>query len=137
MKLHFPISKIRKGLEELKTAKTTPVKYDWEERKQVPSELGFMLVGDQGVYLLPNTVDGKHNVSKGKDDSFFVIYAKECDPTKLDFDTWWENKRASFGGDDGAEFVAMTEIESMITANDNPKNLVVDMNENGFTIICV
>ena len=56
---------------------------------------------------------------------------------KLDFDTWWENKRAFFGGDDGAEFIAMTEIESMITANDNPKNLVVDMDENGFTITCV
>jgi hypothetical protein len=39
---------------------------------------GLWLVGDQGVYLMPNT-DGKTRT---------IAYARECDPTKLEFDEW-------------------------------------------------
>jgi hypothetical protein len=44
---------------------------------------GLWLVGDDGVYLMPNTT------SKGR----MIVFARECDPTKLPFDTWWANKR--------------------------------------------
>lgn len=140
MKLHFPISEIRTGIEELKTAKTKPKKWDWEAEKEVVTDPGFMLVGDHGVYLMPNTTDGKINSNRKKetpeDTRFFVIYAKECDPTKLDFDTWWENKRASFGGDDGAEYISLKEIERILAAaaNDNAKNLVIDIRSDQFMI---
>ena len=127
MKLHFPIKDINKGIEELKSAKTPPTNYDWDKRETVPCELAFMLVGDQGVYLMPNTKDGKHNSKRGEDGGNFVIYANECDPTKMEFDDWWANKNASFGGDDGAEFIAMTEIESLINGLGDDKHLVIEL----------
>jgi hypothetical protein len=39
------------------------------------------------------------------------VLERECDPTRLDFDTWWANKRASFGGDDGVEFFELAAIQ--------------------------
>jgi hypothetical protein len=61
---------------------------------------GLWLVGDEGVYLMPNT-NAKPR---------WIVYARECDPTKLPFDTWWENKQATFGGGDGIEFIAAKDI---------------------------
>lgn len=126
MKLHFPISEIRTGMEELKTAKTARDLYDQKTGH------GFWLVGDQGVYLMPNTTDGKHN---SKTEKPLVIYAKECDPTKLDFDTWWENKRASFGGDDGVEFISIKDVEGLIT-DKSVKHLVIEISPEQFSIGC-
>ena len=134
MKLHFPIKDIKTGIEELKSAKTPPTNYDWDKRETVSCELAFMLVGDQGVYLMPNTKDGKHNTKRGEDEGNFVIYANECDPTKMEFDDWWANKNASFGGDDGAEFIAMTEIESIINGLDDNKHLVIELSAVKFEI---
>ncbi|MDX0124483.1 DUF3085 domain-containing protein [Sinorhizobium meliloti] len=59
---------------------------------------GFWIVGDHGVYLV-------HNGNKPDDEAAVVVYARECNPETLPFDEWWENKRASFGGDDGADFI--------------------------------
>jgi hypothetical protein len=86
---------------------------------------GLWLVGDQGVYLMPNTTDGPRAASRKPGDGNFVVYARECDPTKLEFDTWWANKRASFGGDDGVEFIAMADIEQLI-AGRSPAGAVAD-----------
>lgn len=127
MKLHFPISQIRTGLEELKTAKTVKPLYERE------TGAGFWLVGDDGVYLMPNTTDGTHHGKGGKP---FIIYAKECDPTVLPFDTWWENKRASFGGDDGVDFIARDEIENLLANAPKARNLVIDISPEQFAISC-
>lgn len=58
---------------------------------------GFWIVGDEGVYIMHNG----HNEGAPK----HVAYAVECNPKALDFDTWWENKRATWGGDDGADYL--------------------------------
>lgn len=58
---------------------------------------GLWLVGDQGVYIMSNASP----VGEKAD----VAYAHQVDPTTLPFDDWWQAKRASFGGDDGVEFV--------------------------------
>jgi hypothetical protein len=60
---------------------------------------GFWLVGDQGVYLMHNgqTPEGGKN---------HVVYAVECNPEKVAFDEWWDVKRATFGGDDGVDFLS-------------------------------
>jgi len=63
---------------------------------------GLWLVGDEGVYLMPNTT------AKART----IVYARECDPTKLPFDTWWERKQTSFGGGDGVEFISLNDIET-------------------------
>ena len=73
---------------------------------------GLMLVGDQGVYLMSNGTpclpdpDGAPNL---------VAYAKEADPRDASSD-WYDIKRASFGGDDGAEFLSAEVIRQALDA---------------------
>jgi len=118
MRLHFPWHAVEQTLETLRTAGAVRTLYDQDTDK------GFWLVGDQGVYLMPNTVSTEP-----------VIYARECDPVKLDFDTWWQNKRASFGADDGVEFLPMEVIENLAAAlPEKPQFLVVVPKENTITI---
>ena len=99
MKLHFPWPAVEQALETLRAAGAVRTLYDQDTGK------GFWLVGDQGVYLMPNTVGAQP-----------VIYARECNPVKLDFETWWQNKNASFGADDGIEFLPMETIENLAAA---------------------
>lgn len=73
---------------------------------------GLILVGDQGVYLMSNGTpclpdpDGAPNL---------VAYAKEADPRGASSD-WYDIKRASFGGDDGAEFLSAEVIRQALDA---------------------
>jgi len=97
MRLHFPWTKVLKALNEVRIAKEIRTLYGAETGP------GLWLVGDGGVYLMPNTTFKSRT----------IVYARECDPTKLDFDTWWENKRASFGVDDGVEFISITNISKI------------------------
>src|SRR5262245_55604034 len=105
MKLHFPWNEIEMALQEVRTAATARPLYGKDTGK------GLWLVGDEGVYFMPNTTDGIHHKCRSKSDPLLVVYARECDPNKLAFDTWWANKRASFGGDDGVEFLELADIE--------------------------
>ncbi len=107
MKLHFPWNGIEKILEEINSATTARTLYEEVTGK------GFWLVGDQGVYLMANTTDGILNKDRKKDEKHFVVYANECNPDTLDFDTWWDNKRRSFGGDDGSFFIDSKDIERL------------------------
>jgi hypothetical protein len=104
MDLNFNIDALRKLVEE------------WDERIKLGSKPprtlyeevtgpGFWLVGDSGVYIMPNWQLG--------DEMPPVVYADECNPETLAFDTWWAIKRATFGGDDGCDFI---ELESIRTA---------------------
>lgn len=121
MKLHFPWNEIQKLIEEIATASTGQPLYGEATGK------GFWLVGDHGVYLMPNTTDGVHHKNLGKDDTRLVVYARECNPDTMAFDDWWENKRASFGGDDGVEFLNAQEIIAMATqGGEIPDSLAID-----------
>ncbi len=111
MKLHFPWPAVEQALETLRVAGAVRTLYDQDTGK------GFWLVGDQGVYLMPNTTGAQP-----------VIYARECDPVKLDFDVWWQNKNASFGVDDGIEFVPMEAIENLVGAlPEKPRFLAIGL----------
>lgn len=68
---------------------------------------GLWLVGDHGVYLMSNGGDSAKQLEGGN-----AAYAHEVNPEKLPFEEWWENKRASFGGDDGCEFIDAETIRS-------------------------
>jgi hypothetical protein len=126
MKLHFSWSEIETLLEEVRTAATARTLYGKETGK------GLWLVGDNGVYLMPNTTDGIHHKRRSKGDRLLVAYAKECNPTRLDFDTWWANKRASFGGDDGVEFFELAAIEKF--AARKPKYLIAEFTPTRITL---
>lgn len=69
---------------------------------------GFWIVGDDGVYLMHNAV-----IPADAPDPL-VVYATECNPKTMAFDTWWDVKRATWGGDDGVEFIAEASLRPLI-----------------------
>jgi hypothetical protein len=87
---------------------------------------GLMLVGDQGVYLMSNGDPGLLN-DNPNGTKFKVAYAVECDPNKLEFNEWWANKRASFGGDDGCEFISAESAADLVA---------IEMQSDSMKIIC-
>ena len=125
MKLHFNAKEVQKILDHAKNAPETATLYGEE------TGVGLWLVGDQGVYLMSN---GKPHLPKDEnnpDRSSFVAYAKECNP-EGDFDEWYENKRLSFGADDGCEFISADVMESAI--KNSPKKGKVILNVTPKTI---
>ncbi len=135
MRLHFPWNEIEKLIEEVNTATTARTLYEEETGK------GLWLVGDHGVYLMPNTSDGIHHSKLGKDDRRLVVYARECNPDQMEFDDWWENKRRSFGGDDGVEFLNLKEIEELAAHGSvdghRPDSLAIAFGPNQFELSVV
>jgi hypothetical protein len=60
----------------------------------------FWLVGDEGVYIMHNGVTPEREQGV----KHTVVYAEECNP-ETDPEGWYDNKVASFGGDDGVEII--------------------------------
>jgi hypothetical protein len=123
MRLHFPWTKVAKALAEARTATNIRTLYG------AVTGPGLWLVGDEGVYLMPNTISKARN----------IIYARECDPSKLDFEIWWANKRRSFGGGDGVDFIALEDVDSVAAEflekqSKKPRFLCIDISEEHFTI---
>jgi hypothetical protein len=114
MDLHFSWNEVEKLLDEVRAATATSPLYEQETGK------GLWLVGDDGVYLMANTKDGPREKQRKKDERAFVVYANECNPKKLAFDEWWANKQASFGGDDGIEFLGLPDIEGLVSKPPKP-----------------
>lgn len=85
---------------------------------------GFWFVGDHGVYLMPNAV-----LAKGEKP--VVVYACECDPTRMEFDDWYDAKRDLFGGDDGAEIIEPMFVQAAVRQGDN---LVFRMSRDSYEI---
>jgi hypothetical protein len=73
---------------------------------------GLMLVGDMGVYLMSN---GKPCLPDPAGAANLVAYAREADPRGSSRD-WLTVKVASFGGDDGAEFLSAEVIRQALDA---------------------
>ena len=64
----------------------------------------IMFVHDQGIYLMSN--GNAEPLPEGQR----VIYAKGFDPSKVDFDLWYERARDVVGGDDFAEYFDTADI---------------------------
>lgn len=98
---------------------------DWEkmlgpahkERK----EKGLTLVGDHGIYLMSNAKGQRK--TKGV---YKIAYCKECNPTKQDFDTWYDAKIKIFGGDDGCIFFELDTIKNWVE-NSNKEECFIDL----------
>lgn len=104
MRLTFPAAPLRDLLISAEARWPKGLRERYGEPDDGP---GLWLVGDQGVYLMSNAVldEGEKPV---------VVYAAECDPTTMDFDEWWAAKNASFGGDDGVEFIDADTIRAAV-----------------------
>lgn len=121
-KLHFAWAEVSKTLDEVRNATSVRPLY------KTDTGPGLWLVGDEGVYLMPNTTATERT----------IVYARECDPTKLDFETWWANKQVSFGGDDGVEFIDLKGIDTLATTfrtgKRHPRYLVIAITPERFSI---
>lgn len=103
MKIRFKKMDVALIVEHVEQSKEHATLYD---EKTGP---GLWLVGDHGVYLMSNGKPSQPNIAKGGD-SRFVVYAEGINPDVDEFDVWWENKRTSFGGDDGVDFLKLTDV---------------------------
>lgn len=104
MKLHFEPKDVEKLIAHTYSAKSHKVLYG----NKATAKPGLWLVGDDGVYLMSN---GIPSIPKGNNtNKQFVVYADECNPDIQDFDEWWEVKNATFGPDDGCEFIDLERI---------------------------
>ncbi len=61
----------------------------------------IQLVGDDGVYLM--------SFAQGADTKRTIVYAEGINPEVDDFDDWWNQKRALYGGDDGFDEIGSAE----------------------------
>jgi hypothetical protein len=106
-KLKFPLDEV---LVLLNHAHEAPEHYEPYEPDSDPGP-GLVLVGDQGVYLCSNGTPGIPKDETVDTSSKYwprkVAYAQGINPDVDDFETWWGNKNATFGGDDGAELFTM------------------------------
>jgi len=121
-KLTFPWAEVSAAIAEAKTAPTCSPLYGDDTGR------GLWLVGDHGVYLMSNAAIDKPT----------VVYANECDPTKPPFEAWWEAKLATFGADDGVEFIGIEEIDALADspprAGALPRLLIVRFMPGSFTL---
>lgn len=115
MKLTFSWKALQKAFEEIDSAATARALYG------TPTGKGLWLVGDDGVYLMPNTTDGIHHNNNAPR---VVVYAEECNPKTMHFDDWWAVKRATFGGDDGVEFIDAAELRALARRLPRPPNFL-------------
>jgi hypothetical protein len=76
------------------------------DQDKVPPML--WLVYDQGIYLMPNTpfAEGQQTAN--------LAYAAECNPRKMEFDTWRDAKQELVGGDDGVESLPVEMIRQTL-----------------------
>jgi len=95
---------------------------DCEQRKAAPhpyaelsttlqkmgSVQGLLLVGDQGIYLVPHGSRGEQASGQNFEEAGLVAYAEECNPHTTE--GWYEVKRTAFGGDDGVEVIDLTTL---------------------------
>ena len=107
MRLHFDRTLVERLLKHTLEAPNHLPSYG--ERK--PIKAALWLVGDDGIYLMSNGGPGCFVEGTTKN---VICYARECNPTQMDFDDWWSAKQASFGGDDGVEPLDAAELRDVL-----------------------
>lgn len=117
----------RRYLKEGVVAKQWPGLEDIDTAK-IPA--GLWLVGDQGVYLMSN---GRPSLRPDETSpSSLVAKAFETDPDRHP-DTWYDTKVASFGGDDGCDFITAETIQSALDATQG-RPFWIDVSPDGLSV---
>ena len=82
----------------------------------------LMLVGSDGVYFMCDSTTSTDQA-----------FAEGCNPSVDKFDDWWELKRATWGGDDGADNVDAIEILTIL--HQCRTHLIVVFKEDSFEVM--
>lgn len=133
MKLHFNKQKVKQILAH-SLESTNHVALDGEGSTACP---GLHLVGEEGIYLMSNGIpsqrsDGSSGIISPQTPRL-VVYAVECDPTRMEFEDWWKNKKKSFGEDDDIEFIDASEFQSALKLEG--EWLVIDLTPEEITVV--
>jgi hypothetical protein len=91
-------------------------------------ERGLILVGDQGVYFMSQASNEEVKAAGVN----HVAYAHEINPETLDFDTWYDMKRAAFGGDDGTIFISEETLRPVLDAGGDTVDMDLTPHSYGF-----
>lgn len=131
MKIHFDAEEVRNLLDHANGSPTHVIDEDGAPQR------GLVLVGDHGVYLASCGRPGlKKDGSTGDlqpGESYKVAYAKEVDPGRMTFEEWHDAKAATFGHDDGVEYIDPPAVEFWLTrAKDGLVSLDIDETELAF-----
>lgn len=86
--------------------KATPADTDETKIERGP----LLVVGQQVIQV---SEDMKTIIEEPKLAKNIVAYADEANP-EGDFDTWWDAKRAAFGGDDGVEYLEVAFVNALL-----------------------
>jgi hypothetical protein len=128
--VHFLRSDVEKLLKHALEAKTHSKQWGDE----APSKPQLMLVGDEGIYLMSN---GEPRLpDPHKPESNFVVYARECNPKKMSFDSWWSAKNRIFGGDDGAEYLDAADVQKALsTYPEKETHLIMQISASSISLV--
>ena len=88
----------------------------------------LQLVHDRGVYIMSNGIPRDMVDSSGS----YVVYAEGCDPSKAEFDDWYEKSRDLVGGDDFVEVIKIT--LSMVARCDQFQHLEIHLTDSQFLV---
>lgn len=122
MILHFPREQVDALIAHTRAARRHKQLNDDKDTKQP----GLWLVADTGVYLMSN---GLPKLSGADGENDLVAYAKEVNPKTMAFDAWWPAKTASFGGDDGIEYLSLKEFDIALASYPADADLEIDVTE--------
>lgn len=102
MKLHFPWAEVEKLLAEV-AANTA------ENNVAETTANTLFLSWRQGVFLWETT----------------IVYAEEADPTKVDFDAWWQIRCKVFREHETRRTITLGDVDAL--RKTSPTHLVVDV----------
>ena len=117
-KLEFDRTGVERLMAHAKSCDSWNVPYGTPENQGKPQ---LMLVKDDGIYLMSNGI--------GQDDGREPVYAKGYEPGSEDL---WDRCRDAVGGDDFAEYIALTDLEPIPFV---AKKLIVNMRADTFTVV--
>ena len=99
-----------------------------------PAGPGLWLVGDEGVYLMSNGIPGLR-VNAEENARNVVCYAREANPETLGREHADDAKRASFGGDDGVDFLAAADLLAALADSPIVAPLALDVTAESIAIL--
>jgi hypothetical protein len=129
MILHFDQALVRQLLAHSQAAPARRAAFDQAE----PAGPGLWLVGDSGVYLMSNGLPGL--LREPGTSRQFVCRAIEADPDALGYERADDAKRASFGGDDGVEFIDAADLLAALAGYKPAEPLALDVTAESIGIL--
>ena len=118
-KLRFPISEVDRLIDHAGTSPDWAVPYGGSPDDAEPM---LMFVKDDGIYLMSNGIPSSPEGNR-------VSYAIGYDPTRgVDV---WEKCRSAVGGDDFAEYIAISELP---VRRPTDKHLVINVTTRTMTV---